>query len=364
MKALVKMAPGAGNWQVIEKPEPTINDDQVKIQVEYIGVCGSDIHTYEGHYNVNAQNLTIGHEFAGIAVEVGKNVKHVKVGDKVTSETTFEVCETCRYCQAKEYNLCSHRKGLGTQQDGACANYIVARGASVHVLPINLSCKEAAITEAAACAHHGVEKAKIFKNDIVLVLGPGPIGLLVAQVVKAKGGKVVMTGLTKDMKRLKTAKAKFGVDYIVDVQTQDVKEIVDALEIRAYLESLAFTLLIQQDIDLRPLEANLYYMEQLAERPNFDLNEFGQSHLNFHTEMVQLSGNTFLVGLYDRMHLGALQRIFFYPMTYDELQTTHNEHCKIFDYIKTKNPEGEAFIKQHLWKLRDSIATSDVLSHM
>lgn len=229
MKALVKMVPGAGNWQVIEKPEPTINDDQVKIQVEYIGVCGSDIHTYEGHYNVNAQNLTIGHEFAGIAVEVGKNVKHVKVGDKVTSETTFEVCETCRYCQAKEYNLCSHRKGLGTQQDGACANYIVARGASVHVLPINLSCKEAAITEAAACAHHGVEKAKIFKNDIVLVLGPGPIGLLVAQVVKAKGGKVVMTGLTKDMKRLKTAKAKFGVDYIVDVQTQDVKEIVNSL---------------------------------------------------------------------------------------------------------------------------------------
>ena len=229
MKALVKMAPGAGNWQVIEKPEPTISDDQVKIQVEYIGVCGSDIHTYEGHYNVNAQNLTIGHEFAGIAVEVGKNVKHVKVGDKVTSETTFEVCGTCRYCQAREYNLCSHRKGLGTQQDGACANYIVARGASVHVLPINLSCKEAAITEAAACAHHGVEKAKISKNDIVLVLGPGPIGLLVAQVVKAKGGKVVMTGLTKDMKRLKTAKAKFGIDYIVDVQTQDVKELVNTL---------------------------------------------------------------------------------------------------------------------------------------
>lgn len=148
------------------------------------------------------------------------------------------------------------------------------------------------------------------------------------------------------------------------VRAYSVKEIVDALEIRAYLESLTFTLLIQQDIDLRPLEANLYYMEQLAERPNFDLNEFGQSHLNFHTEMVQLSGNTFLVGLYDRMHLGALQRIFFYPMTYDELQMTHNEHCKIFDYIKTKNPEGEAFIKQHLWKLRDSIATSDVLSHM
>ena len=62
MKALVKMKPGAGNWEVIEKVEPTINDEQVKIKVEYMGVCGSDIHTFEGHYNINAQNLTIGHE--------------------------------------------------------------------------------------------------------------------------------------------------------------------------------------------------------------------------------------------------------------------------------------------------------------
>lgn len=229
MKALVKMEPGAGNWQIIDKPEPTINKDQVKIKVEYIGVCGSDIHTYEGHYNINAKDLIIGHEFAGIAVEVGENVKHVKVGDKVTSETTFEICGKCRYCLEKEYNLCPTRKGLGTQQDGACANYIVARGASVHVLPENLSCKEAAITEAAACAHHGVCKATIKKGDIVLVLGPGPIGLLVAQIVRAKGGTVVMTGLTKDSGRLKVAKEKFGIDYIVDVQKDDPHELVNSL---------------------------------------------------------------------------------------------------------------------------------------
>ena len=66
MKALVKMEPGAGHWELIDKPEPVINDDQVKIKVEYIGVCGSDIHTFEGNYNVNAKGLTIGHEFAGL----------------------------------------------------------------------------------------------------------------------------------------------------------------------------------------------------------------------------------------------------------------------------------------------------------
>ena len=229
MKALVKMKPGAGNWEVIEKVEPTINDEQVKIKVEYMGVCGSDIHTFEGHYNINAQNLTIGHEFAGIAVEVGKNVKNIKVGDRVTSETTFEICGTCKYCKEKEYNLCSNRKGLGTQQDGAGAKYLIARGESVHVLPKNVSCKDASITEAACCAYHGVNKAKINKGDIVLVLGPGPIGLLVAQVVRAFGGKVVMTGLTKDIERLHTAKEKFGVEYIVDVQTQDLQKLVNEL---------------------------------------------------------------------------------------------------------------------------------------
>lgn len=229
MKALVKLRTGAGNWEIIDRTEPTINDDQIKIKVEYIGVCGSDIHTFEGNYNVDAKNLIVGHEFAGIAVEVGKNVKHIKVGDKVTSETTFEICGVCRYCKEQEYNLCNHRKGLGTQQDGACASYMIARGKSVHVLPEGLSCRDASIAEAAACAYHGVYKADVNPGDIVLVLGPGPIGLLVAQIVMARGGRVIMTGLTQDAGRLKTAQDKFGIDHIVDVQQENIEEIVRKL---------------------------------------------------------------------------------------------------------------------------------------
>ena len=114
MKALVKVAKGAGNWNVIDKPEPVVGEGQVKIRVEYIGICGSDLHTFEGHYNVDAEGLTIGHEFAGVVAEVGAGVTNVKVGDRVTSETTFEICGHCRYCERGEYNLCSSRKGLGT----------------------------------------------------------------------------------------------------------------------------------------------------------------------------------------------------------------------------------------------------------
>ncbi len=229
MKALVKMQPGAGHWEIIDKMEPVPGDDQVKIKVDYIGVCGSDIHTFEGHYNVDAAGLTVGHEFAGVVTAIGKKVKNIKPGDRVTSETTFEICGQCRYCQDQEYNLCSHRKGLGTQQDGAAAEYILARKESVHKLPDNVSTREAAIAEAAACAHHGVDKAKIVPGDIVLVLGPGPIGLLVAQIVMARGGKVVMTGLTQDAGRLKIAREKFGVAYTADVQADDVQALVASL---------------------------------------------------------------------------------------------------------------------------------------
>ena len=229
MKALVKTKKGAGNWEILDKPEPVVGKGQVKVRVEYIGICGSDLHTFEGHYNVNAEGLTIGHEFAGVVAEVGSGVTNVKVGDRVTSETTFTICGHCHYCERGEYNLCSSRKGLGTQQDGAMSQYVLTRAKSLHILPENVTTRQASITEAAACAHHSVNKAKFNKGAIVLVLGPGPIGLLVAQVVMAYGGRVVMTGLTQDMGRLKIAKEKFGVEHIVDVQKEDVKALVEKL---------------------------------------------------------------------------------------------------------------------------------------
>ena len=229
MKALTKISKTPKDWRIIEKPIPAYDADQVLIRVEYIGICGSDIHTFEGHYNQNAENLTIGHEFAGVVAEVGKNVTNVKVGDRVTSETTFKICGKCRYCKEGQYNLCSTRKGLGTQQDGAMAQYIVARAASCHILPENVSTRDASITEAAACAYHGVYRADIKPGDIVLVLGPGPIGLLVAQVVMSRGGRVVMTGLTQDAGRLKIAKERFGVEFTVDVLKDDLEGLVNKL---------------------------------------------------------------------------------------------------------------------------------------
>ncbi|WP_054705623.1 zinc-binding dehydrogenase [Bacillus sp. JCM 19041] len=227
MKALVKAAHGFGNLEIQQKPEPVPTEKQVKIKVKYAGICGSDIHTYEGHYKVGVP-VTLGHEFSGVVVEVGPGVKSFKVGDRVTSETTFYVCGKCEYCHSKDYNLCNHRKGLGTQQDGGFTNYLIAREESVHLLPEHVDYRSAAMTEPLACTYHAVAKTTVSEGDLAIVIGPGPIGLLTAQVAKSRGAKVLITGLTNDQVRLDKAK-EIGINYVVNSQEEDLKQIVHEL---------------------------------------------------------------------------------------------------------------------------------------
>lgn len=227
MLALVKTELGYGNLHVIEREEPKVGKDEVKILVKYAGICGSDLHMYEGRYKINAP-VTLGHEFAGEVVEVGENVTEVKVGERVTSETTYYICGQCKYCKSKDYNLCKDRKGLGNQQDGAFTKYVVARKESIHKLPEYVDYQSGALTEALACAHHAVAKSKIKKGDVVVVLGPGPIGLFVAQIAKTYEAKVIITGLEKDKGRLEKGK-ELGIDVTVDIQNQDIKQTVNEL---------------------------------------------------------------------------------------------------------------------------------------
>ncbi len=227
MKALVKTNSGFGNLKILDVEEPQVATNQVKIEVKYAGVCGSDIHTYEGHYNVKTP-VTLGHEFAGEVVDVGENVTEFKIGDRVTSETTFYICGKCEYCKMKDYNLCNHRKGLGSQQNGGFTKYLIARKESVHKLPENVDYQSASLTEPFACTYHATEKSEIKNGDVVVVLGPGPIGLLQAQVAKTHGATVIITGLDNDKVRLDKAQ-EIGIDYAVNIQQQDVKELVNEL---------------------------------------------------------------------------------------------------------------------------------------
>lgn len=229
MKALVKVDLGYDKMELLNIDEPKVYGDRVKIKVSYTGICGSDIHTFKGEYKNAKTPVALGHEFSGDVVEIGPDVKNIKIGDRVTSETTFETCGICPYCLEKDYNLCDQRKGIGTQVNGSMAEYVLSREESCHVLDKNITYQAAALTEPlACCVHAALEKTSILPTDIVLIFGPGPIGLLLTQVVKSQGATVIIAGITKDLPRLKLA-LEIGADYIVDVQTENLSDIVQSI---------------------------------------------------------------------------------------------------------------------------------------
>ena len=229
MKAVVKVKKESRNMIYTDYDEPIVKDDLVKIKIAYMGICGTDLHASEGEYSSTVYPVILGHEFSGTVVEVGADVKNIKVGDRVTSETTFKTCNECECCKNKEYNLCANRKGIGTQINGSMAEFLVSREESVHVIPDNTSLLSASLTEPLACGVHAViEKGDVQPNDIVVIFGAGAIGLMCAQVAKSIGATVVVAGLDSDIERFKIAK-QVGVDYVVNQQREDLTLLINTI---------------------------------------------------------------------------------------------------------------------------------------
>lgn len=229
MKAVVKSENGYDSMKYTDIPEPIAERDLVKIKVAYSGICGTDLHAFKGTYASTKPPVVLGHEFSGVVTAVGPDVTKVKVGDRVTSETTFTTCGICPYCESRDYNLCGKRQGLGTQINGSMAEYLVSREESVHILPNNVSMLSAALTEPLACGVHAcIEKGEVQAGEVIVVFGAGAIGLLLAQVAKARGAVVIVAGLTNDAERFEIART-FGVDRTVDQMTDDLKAIVMAM---------------------------------------------------------------------------------------------------------------------------------------
>ncbi len=228
MKGLVKFARGEGQIEVREVEEPFPKEGQVKIEVKAAGICGSDIHILHDKIDIPIRTpVVIGHEFCGVIVEVGKKVKNWNVGDRVTSETAFLVCEQCVYCRTGHYNLCEDRKAIGFWFNGAFTNFVVVPATRIHRLPDNVDFISGALCEPLSVVTHGViELSHINVGDMVLVSGVGAIGLLTAQVARSEGARVLISGTSEDLNRFNIAK-NLGFDEIVNVQKQDLRQFVD-----------------------------------------------------------------------------------------------------------------------------------------
>ncbi len=228
MKAVVKYAPGVGHVGIRDMPEPTPGEGEVKVEVKFGGICGTDIHIYHDHYKSNPP-VILGHEWSGEVVELGPGVDSVKVGDRVTGIPPVYTCGKCRYCLEGHLMLCDQRVSFGSGVNGAFAKYAVLPAKNVRHLPDNVSYKAGALSEPLACCVKAASlMTGIMAGDVVLVTGPGPIGLLAVQVAKAEGGFVVLAGTSVDEERMEVGKG-LGADLTLNVEKDDVVSILKDL---------------------------------------------------------------------------------------------------------------------------------------
>ena len=230
MKALVKYALGPGNMEIRDVPEPVPGPGQVKLEVKESGICGSDIHIYHSDIAIPLNPPVVtGHEFSGVVVENGEGCSRFKPGERVVSETAFHYCGVCDFCREGFYNLCMERRTLGYWFNGVFARYTVVPEARLHPIPNGVDFTSAAMTEPLACVVHAIyDLTRIAAGDVVLVSGPGSVGLIAAQIAKTHGAAVVVSGTDADEARLETAK-KLGADHTVNVQKENLAEFLRPL---------------------------------------------------------------------------------------------------------------------------------------
>jgi L-iditol 2-dehydrogenase len=228
MRAVVKTLPGEGHLELLDWREPHPEPDQVKIQVAGVGICGTDIHIVRGNWRCDPP-VVLGHEWCGIVTEVGAQVRGFGVGDRVVASNPARTCGVCRHCMAGNPFMCPERVSAGYMIDGAFAEYLCIDYRRCHHLPDHVSFRTAALGEPMSVAvHAAIERTTVRAGDLVLVSGPGCIGLLTAQVAKLQGARVVLSGLARDQRRLECGRA-LGLDVIVNADEDDVVDVVRCL---------------------------------------------------------------------------------------------------------------------------------------
>lgn len=222
----------AKDIRVEEVQIPSPNENQVKIAVKFTGICGSDLHEYthgpqlipvDKPYPLNGHQgtTTLGHEFSGIVEEVGKNVKNIKKGDRVTVEPIFKNPES-PFITTGEYNLSEPLGFVGLTSNGGFAKFVVVEDYMVHKMPDTMTFEQGAIVEPAAVAAYAIKQSGMKMGNTVLIIGAGPIGLLTVQVALATGASQIFVSDLSES-RLKKAK-EIGATHIFDARDKNVSQ--------------------------------------------------------------------------------------------------------------------------------------------
>ncbi|MEN6307320.1 MAG: galactitol-1-phosphate 5-dehydrogenase [Anaerohalosphaeraceae bacterium] len=224
MKALVLTK--ASYFEIQDCPTPQTGDQDVLVQVRACGICGSDVHGMDGSTGRRQPPIIMGHEAAGVIADIGTRVTGWHKGERVTFDSTV-YCGQCYFCQKGQINLCDHRRVLGVscneyRRDGAFAEFVAVPQHILYRLPDGVSYEQGAMTEALSIAVHAVSRAALSGGETVVVVGAGMIGLLVIQVLRARGCRQIIA-VDVDAERLKMA-GDFGADVVFNPDTANVAE--------------------------------------------------------------------------------------------------------------------------------------------
>jgi alcohol dehydrogenase/L-iditol 2-dehydrogenase len=226
--AVVQYALAPASVQLREVEVPAIGDSDVLLEVGAVSVCGSDVHQFWNtqSWPVNVP-VVLGHEFGGTVAAAGRAVRGFKEGDRVVSETAAEICDECLMCRAGRYHLCPTRKGFGYGVNGAMTQYVRVAARCLHKIPDSLPFDVACLAEPHAVAYQAMcVNGHVRPGDAVVVIGPGPIGLLCTRMAALSGADpLIVAGLSVDAARFETARS-MGATHTVDVEREDLAEVV------------------------------------------------------------------------------------------------------------------------------------------
>lgn len=271
MKQSIMVEPGKIEFTQIDKP--TIGDDEVLFQTKRIGVCGSDIHVYHGLHPYTSYPVVQGHEVAGVVAAVGKGVKGISVGDKITF-TPQVTCGKCYPCTHGMYHICEDLKVMGFQTNGAGQEFFPLPKWNVVKLPDDFPLDFGAFIEPIAVALRALGRGgSDVKDKKVLVLGAGTIGNLVAQSAKALGAESVMITDILDYK-LDIA-AQCGIDFLVNTKLEKINIAIEknfgASKADLILECVGVQTTISQAVNIARKGTTIVVVGVFGEKPIVDL---------------------------------------------------------------------------------------------
>ncbi|GAQ47622.1 hypothetical protein AtubIFM54640_008094 [Aspergillus tubingensis] len=284
---------GRGDIKVEEIEEPTCGKGQVKMRPSFVGICGSDIHEYSGGpvlvpekpHAITGTSLpvTLGHEFSGIVEEVGEDVTHISPGQRaVVRPTIFD--RECTPCKQGYEHCCEKIGFIGLSgYGGGLAKYIVAPAEHFYTIPDNVSLEAAALVEPLAVAWHAVNISPFKPNDNVLVLGGGPVGIGIIQVLKLQGAKNIMVAeLTENRKRFAS---NYGATHILDPREVDVaakvRELTDGVGADVVFDTAGVEVALNGAIAACRTHGTIVNIAVWEKRPAIRVNELMYSEVNY-----------------------------------------------------------------------------------